>query len=87
MTQLHFGQAVAPNGFGHFALGPLECHGNVVVKGIPTSCVDVWRIGHTLSGVYIIRGFNKIVTVFCDFSKSLFDDGRLSYSVPVLEFL
>lgn len=60
---------------GRFSLGPLECHGDVIVKGIPTSCMDVWRIGHHLSGVYSVRGLNRVHSVFCDFTKPLHDSG------------
>ena len=44
------------------------------IKGIPTSCMDLKLLGHTLNGVYLIKtslpnqAF-KIESVFCDFQS------------------
>ena len=42
------------------------------VKGFPTGCHDLKRLGHTLDGFYLIRSdtvVNKIDTVYCDFGN------------------
>ena len=36
---------------------------------MPTSCADLWRIGHTLSGLYSVKGVQMVESVYCDFSK------------------
>ncbi|XP_057369411.2 complement C1q and tumor necrosis factor-related protein 9B-like [Daphnia carinata] len=36
---------------------------------MPTSCEDLWRMGHTLNGIYSVRGAKQMETVFCQFDK------------------
>lgn len=62
--------------YGKFTLGKLECSGRVKVNGLPTSCRDMYRIGHTLNDFYSIKKNEKIETVFCDFSLSPFDPSK-----------
>ena len=40
-----------------------------------SSCQDLWRKGHTLSGLYSVMGNAMIETVYCDFSKLPSDSG------------
>ncbi|EFX82184.1 hypothetical protein DAPPUDRAFT_241333 [Daphnia pulex] len=35
---------------------------------LPKSCVDLKVMGHTLSGIFLIKGVKTVETVFCDFS-------------------
>jgi hypothetical protein len=57
-------------------LGPYECSGQVAVTGMPKSCEDLWRGGHTLSGLYSIVGSLMVESVYCDFSKLPDDAGK-----------
>ncbi len=59
--------------YGKFTLGKLECSGRTKVTGMPTSCRDLYRIGHLFNDFYSIKKNGKMVTVFCDFSLSPFD--------------
>lgn len=48
---------------------------NEVMNAIPSSCKDLKRIGHGLSGFYSIKGKNSIDMVHCNFAKPLADPG------------
>jgi hypothetical protein len=48
----------------------------VAINGLPTSCVDLKIIGHTLNGFYSIAGLAMIESVYCDFSKLPSDPGN-----------
>ena len=41
----------------------------VAINGLPSSCGDLKRIGHTLNGFYSIAGSSMMESVFCDFTK------------------
>jgi hypothetical protein len=41
----------------------------VAINGLPSSCGDLKRIGHTLNGFYSIAGSSMMESVYCDFSK------------------
>jgi hypothetical protein len=41
----------------------------VALNGFPTSCEDLWLIGHTLNGFYSIKGEKMIESVYCDFTQ------------------
>ncbi|XP_046633631.1 contactin-associated protein-like 2 isoform X2 [Daphnia pulicaria] len=69
VTRLNFGRTPLESSSGIHTLGPFECSGQVAVTGMPSSCEDLWRVGHTLSGLYSIMGATKVETVFCDFAK------------------
>jgi hypothetical protein len=36
----------------------------------PSSCDDLYKMGHTLSGVYSVIGSRSVETVYCDFYKT-----------------
>ena len=44
-------------------------------NGMPTSCKDLYILGHQLNGFYLIKAFQpkqgtKIETIFCDFTNA-----------------
>jgi hypothetical protein len=41
----------------------------VAIVGMPTSCEDLWRIGHSLSGLYLVLEGEIVKNVYCDFTK------------------
>jgi hypothetical protein len=43
---------------------------------MPTSCQDLWRMGHTLSGLYSVMGTEMIESVYCDFTRLPNDVGK-----------
>lgn len=45
------------------------------IMGMPGSCKDLKRIGHTLNGLYSVMGNRSVETVFCDFSSLIDDPG------------
>lgn len=47
---------------------------------MPTSCEDLWLIGHTLNWLYNVKGSSMVESVYCDFSK-LPDDTGKGYSL------
>ena len=57
-------------------MGKLECSGNLPFQGFPTSCEDLQKIGHSLSGINIIRKNNQFEYVYCDMSKLPGDKGN-----------
>jgi hypothetical protein len=76
VTRLNFGRTQLESSSGVHTLGPFECSGQVAVTGMPSSCEDLWRSGHTLSGLYSVMGATKIETVFCEFAKLPGDAGN-----------
>ena len=72
VTRLNFGGV---DDFAEYTLGPFECAGQAPVNEMPTSCADLWRKGHTLSGLYSVMGTKMIETVYCDFTKLPNDPG------------
>jgi hypothetical protein len=60
---------------GVHTLGRFECTGQVAVSGMPSSCADLWRTGHSLSGLYSVLGTAMVESVYCDFSKLPSDSG------------
>jgi len=51
-------------------------YGPAVVSSKPTSCRDLFKMGHTLSGFYDVKGGNnQIAAIYCDFSKSSTETG------------
>ncbi|XP_046648303.1 uncharacterized protein LOC124338251 [Daphnia pulicaria] len=69
ITKLNFGQMST----GVHTLGRFECSGDAIVTGFPTSCEDLWKIGHKMTGFYSVMGTKMVETVYCDFTKSLGD--------------
>jgi hypothetical protein len=67
VTRLNFGK-ISYTGGSH-TLGKLQCAGKSSdVDLMPTSCLDLWRIGHVLKGLYPIRRDKKVQFIYCDFS-------------------
>ncbi|XP_046654383.1 uncharacterized protein LOC124347052 isoform X2 [Daphnia pulicaria] len=75
ITRLNFGRTTPAASSGIHTLGKLKCKGQKLVEGMPTSCVELWQIGHVLSGLYLIKGVSQVETVYCDFSKMSTDAG------------
>ena len=73
ITQLFFGRAVT---LGRPTLGRIICSGNPSVNGMPKSCVDLLRLGHTLTGLYSVAGDGRVESVYCDFSKLSTDPSK-----------
>ncbi|XP_057368939.1 uncharacterized protein LOC130690004 [Daphnia carinata] len=68
ITRLNFGRTQLETSSGVHTLGRFECSGQVAITGMPTSCKDLWRIGHTLNGIYNVKGSSMVESVYCDFS-------------------
>ena len=64
-TRLNYGRTQLESSFRIHTPNRFECSGQVI-SGIPNSCEDLWRIGHTLSGLFSAKG---IKMVYCDFTK------------------
>ncbi len=79
VTRLNFGRTILESSSGVYTLGRFECSGQVTVNGMPTSCEDLWQIGHTLSGLYSIMGTNHVKSVYCDFTKLPSETGNFSF--------
>lgn len=78
MTQLNFGHTSALLAVGAHTLGRLECSGSRIVStAVPTSCRDLWLIGHSLNGFYQVQEGRLLATVYCDLSKLPNDIGKL----------
>jgi len=79
IQRLRFGKTASPiQSSGAFTLGKFECSGRAVVNGMPTSCRDVYRIGHIFNDFYSIKRNGKIEMVFCDFSWSPLDSSEFT---------
>ncbi|KZS14837.1 Contactin associated protein 1-like protein [Daphnia magna] len=75
VTRLSFGRTQFEISSGVHTLGRFECFGQAKSAGIPTSCEDLWRIGHSLNGLYSIKGPAMMEIIFCDFTKLPGDAG------------
>ncbi|XP_046451009.1 contactin-associated protein-like 4 [Daphnia pulex] len=73
VTRLNFGGT--QNAAAVHTLGRFECSGKETVSGMPRSCLDLWRIGHILSGLHSVMGTNMVESVYCDFTKIPSDAG------------
>ena len=73
VTQLFFGRAFTT---GRPTLGRFICSGKPSVNGIPKSCVDLLRIGHTLTGLYSVAGKGRVESVYCNFDKLSTDPSK-----------
>ena len=56
-------------------LGNLECSGRATVNQIPATCEDLWKVGHTLNGLYDVKSNKAVRSVYCDFTKLPGDQG------------
>jgi hypothetical protein len=77
VTRLNFGRTHFEISSGVHTLGRFQCSGQVAISGIAKSCEDLWRIGHSLNGVYFIVGSAMMESVYCDFTKLPEDAGNL----------
>lgn len=87
ITRLNFGRTILEYSSGVHTLGRFECSGQVVVEGMASSCEDLWRIGHTLSGLYSVMGVAKVENIYCDFTKLPNDAGILYSYFQVLQWI
>ena len=72
VTRLNFGRILNQPASGRYTLSRLECFGSELPQHSlrpPTSCEDLWRAGHTMSGFYSVKHLTDIKTVFCDMSQ------------------
>ena len=72
IMRLNFGRILALPSSGRHILGRLECSGLQLISilnQLPTSCQDLWRTGHTISGFYSVQRSEEIETVFCDMTQ------------------
>ena len=83
ITRLNFGRTQQSYSSGVHTLGRFECTGQVAVTGMPTSCEDLWRIGHTLSGLYSVKGVQMIESIYCDFTKLPSETGVNSFKISL----
>lgn len=75
ITKLNFGRTQLSTSSGQYTLGRLDCSGQSSVNRIPSSCADLWQIGHTFSGLYPIKSEKSIDMVYCNFTKQSTDSG------------
>lgn len=80
VTRLSFGHTGATYATGIFTLGPLECSSRQSVPDRPTSCRDLWLLGHSLSGFYDVQEGPLVASVYCDFRKMPADTGIIIHS-------
>jgi hypothetical protein len=76
ISRLNFGRTQLDTSSGVHTLGRFECSGQVAVTGMPRSCEDIWRIGHTLSGLYSVIGNQMVESVYCDLNKLPGESGK-----------
>jgi hypothetical protein len=87
VTRLNFGRTQLATSSGVHTLGRFECSGSVALTGLPTSCEDLWLIGHTLNGFYSIKGTQMMESVYCDFTKFPGDAGKTIFKTISLLFI
>ncbi|EFX78422.1 hypothetical protein DAPPUDRAFT_246134 [Daphnia pulex] len=75
ITRLNFDRMQLETSVGVHLLSRFECTGQVAVSGMPSSCADLWRTGHSLSGLYSVLGTAMVESIYCDFSKLPSDSG------------
>nr|CAH0110956.1 unnamed protein product [Daphnia galeata] len=75
ISRLNFGRTPLETSSGIHTLGRYECTGKVAIVGMPTSCEDLWRIGHSLSGLYLVLEGEIVKNVYCNFTKLPSDAG------------
>ena len=68
VTRLNFGRTQLATSSGVHTLGRFVCSGTSIA-GLPTSCEDLWLIGHSLNGFYSVKGTKMIESVYCDFTQ------------------
>jgi hypothetical protein len=79
VTRLNFGRTQLETSSGIHTLGRFECSGTVALTRMPTSCEDLWLVGHTLNGFYSVMGSAMMESVYCDFTKLPGNDGNVYF--------
>lgn len=87
IMRLNFGRTMENSSSGLYTLGPLECGGKLETKQLPSSCEDLWRIGHVFSGFYSVMGEKFVETVHCDFSRRPDQQSKQRKSISFVFFL
>jgi hypothetical protein len=80
ITRLNFGGT--SKGSLQHTLGKIECEGKAKSEGMPKSCEDLWRMGHTLNGFFSVKGSKSIESLYCDFNRRPNENG-----IEYIEFL
>jgi hypothetical protein len=90
VTKLNFGRASASSALGIHTLGKFECSGRPTLDGPPSSCGDLWQIGYSLNGIFVVKDKNEFRTVYCDFSKLPGEEGyylHFTHSLKMFAYL
>ena len=87
VTRLNFGRTQLTTSSGIHTLGRFECTGSVALTRMPTSCEDLWLIGHTLNGFYSVLGSTMMESVYCDFTKLYDNEGKYLYTFEIFCFI
>ena len=76
VTRLSFGRTSLTGVKANYTLGRFECTGQATISSKPSKCQDLFKLGHTLSGFYDVKGSStQISSTYCDFSKSSTEAG------------
>lgn len=76
MTRLNFGRTSFTGVKASYTLGRFQCTGQAPISNKPGNCLDLFKIGHTLSGFYQVKSSStKIATTYCDFNKAPTETG------------
>ncbi|XP_046646370.1 uncharacterized protein LOC124336629 isoform X2 [Daphnia pulicaria] len=81
VARLNFGGTL--KGFIYHTLGKIQCGGKSKSEGMPRSCEDLWRTGHTLNGIFAVKGSKSIESLYCDFNRRPNENGfqkRIGYA-------
>jgi hypothetical protein len=84
ITRLNFGRTQLETSSGIHTLGQFECTGTEALTRMPTSCQDLWLIGHTLNGFFSVMGSKTMESVYCDFTKIPGDEGKYLIEISLL---
>ena len=84
VSKVNFGRTHSKHSSGRFTLGKFECSGTQPFQGMPSSCEDLRRIGHHLSGFYTVKVDGKLKKLYCDMSKLLGDKGDFIFQLLTL---
>ena len=85
VSKVNFGRTHSKHSSGRFTLGEFECSGTQLFQGMPSSCQDLKRIGHCLSGFYTVKVGGKLKKLYCDMSKRLGDKGNSIFELLTLK--
>ena len=85
ISRLNFGRTPLETSSGIHTLGRYECTGKVAIVGMPTSCEDLWRIGHSLNGLYLVLEGEIVKNVYCDFTKLSNEAGTVDTKWTILQ--